>query len=412
MNRYEPNTSANSLESKANSSTFAFNSSEKITLLKIQMASATAVSCSQTLAAGGDVQTFLDSLASGQTGCLRAGTHSAPGLSFKNAGVTVASYPGERATIDLGTLQGTVRDTADNLIVQGIDFTTTDDHTIRVYGDDVTIMDSSFTNNSAAGTGACVGVGGTGGDANLAYNLRLYRNIFKFCGNTVDHLNHGIYAAHFRGLEIVDNIFYANGGYSIQLYPDGTNAFVRHNVIDGSSNLGQTARGGITIDSEPTSNYFSNTHTIEYNIIANTATPGITVRDTTGHIANSNCFYNNGTTTISVATGAGISQSGNVTADPMFVNQAGRDYRLSTGSPCLSVVQYDTVAKLAGVSTTPTSKIGDLNSDNLVNIFDLSILLSNYGKAQAQSTNSKTDLNSDGTVNIFDLSIILSKYGT
>ena len=64
-----------------------------------------------------------------------------------------------------------------------------------------------------------------------------------------------------------------------------------------------------------------------------------------------------------------------------------------------------------GEGGTP-SKAGDLNSDNIVNIFDLSILLSNYGKPQSQSTNTKTDLNADSTINIFDLSILLSKYGT
>jgi hypothetical protein len=58
-----------------------------------------------------------------------------------------------------------------------------------------------------------------------------------------------------------------------------------------------------------------------------------------------------------------------------------------------------------------STKTGDLNGDNVVNIFDLSILLSNYGKAQSQSNNAKTDLNNDGTINIFDLSILLSNYG-
>jgi hypothetical protein len=65
----------------------------------------------------------------------------------------------------------------------------------------------------------------------------------------------------------------------------------------------------------------------------------------------------------------------------------------------------------SGGPVTPTNKNGDLNNDNAVNIFDLSILLSNYGKTQAQSTNAKTDLNSDGNVNIFDLSTLLSNYG-
>ena len=49
---------------------------------------------------------------------------------------------------------------------------------------------------------------------------------------------------------------------------------------------------------------------------------------------------------------------------------------------------------------------GDLNSDNTVNVTDLSILLSNYG-----TSNTAADINSDGTVNILDMSILLSHYG-
>ncbi len=53
-----------------------------------------------------------------------------------------------------------------------------------------------------------------------------------------------------------------------------------------------------------------------------------------------------------------------------------------------------------------TNAQGDLNNDGVVNITDLSILLSNYS-----TTNTVADINSDGTVNILDLSILLSNYG-
>jgi hypothetical protein len=69
----------------------------------------------------------------------------------------------------------------------------------------------------------------------------------------------------------------------------------------------------------------------------------------------------------------------------------------------------DEVISTGGGGTT--AKTGDLNSDNLVNIFDLSILLSNYGKTKAQATNPACDLNNDSQINIFDLSILLSNYG-
>lgn len=49
----------------------------------------------------------------------------------------------------------------------------------------------------------------------------------------------------------------------------------------------------------------------------------------------------------------------------------------------------------------------DINSDNKVDIFDLSILLANWSKTGS----STSDLNSDSVINIFDLSLLLSKWG-
>jgi hypothetical protein len=53
------------------------------------------------------------------------------------------------------------------------------------------------------------------------------------------------------------------------------------------------------------------------------------------------------------------------------------------------------------ISARAAGVVGDLNNDGVVNVFDLSILLSNWG-----TTNAADDLNHDGTVNIFDLSML------
>lgn len=63
-------------------------------------------------------------------------------------------------------------------------------------------------------------------------------------------------------------------------------------------------------------------------------------------------------------------------------------------------IVYDT----AGGTTT---KIGDLNNDNRVDILDLSILLSRFNTSDTDA-----DLNNDGRVDLLDLSTLLSKWGS
>jgi hypothetical protein len=79
---------------------------------------------------------------------------------------------------------------------------------------------------------------------------------------------------------------------------------------------------------------------------------------------------------------------------------------------------YTVVAEdAAGNTSTPggpinvstlAQKPGDLNGDGLVDLFDLSILLSNWGLTNKP----QYDINANGIVDIFDLSILLSNYGT
>jgi hypothetical protein len=79
------------------------------------------------------------------------------------------------------------------------------------------------------------------------------------------------------------------------------------------------------------------------------------------------------------------------------------------------VAAYDAAGNTSAQSTAisvTTTKAGDVNGDNLVNIYDLSLLLSNYNKTTGQLTNTAIDINQDGVVDVFDLSILLSKYGS
>ncbi len=62
-------------------------------------------------------------------------------------------------------------------------------------------------------------------------------------------------------------------------------------------------------------------------------------------------------------------------------------------------------------AATPNALKGDINGDNVVNVTDLSLLLSNYGKLASASNNPNADVNADGAIGILDLSILLSNYG-
>jgi chitodextrinase len=76
-----------------------------------------------------------------------------------------------------------------------------------------------------------------------------------------------------------------------------------------------------------------------------------------------------------------------------------------------AVYAYDAAGNLSPSSnaltvSTLAQKTGDINLDNSIDIYDLSLLLSKWNL-----TDATTDLNHDGTVNVFDLSILLSNWG-
>lgn len=65
-------------------------------------------------------------------------------------------------------------------------------------------------------------------------------------------------------------------------------------------------------------------------------------------------------------------------------------------------------AEYIDLTTSPCP--GDLNSDGIVNIFDLILLLQNWG--QTPPANERADMNGDGTVNVFDLILLLQNWGS
>jgi hypothetical protein len=276
------------------------------------------------------VQAFVDSLESGDVGCLESGSYVTSGLELRTSGITLASVPGGRASIEV-TFASIARG-ADDVALKRLDLATSSVHTLRVYGDRALVEQCSFTNRHASGAGSCLGIGGS---EDMPDGVTVRGNRFEDCGANDTNLNHAIYAIAYTSLTIVDNVFSGTGAYTIQLYPDAHDTIVRHNVIDGSKEY--SVRGGLVADGT------SERHTIEHNVFAYTATTAVLLRVGSGHVVRSNCFWENEGGDVEGDADVAL----NVVADPRFVDREARDYRLAADSGCLAVVEYDTAARIA-----------------------------------------------------------------
>jgi hypothetical protein len=78
-----------------------------------------------------------------------------------------------------------------------------------------------------------------------------------------------------------------------------------------------------------------------------------------------------------------------------------------TPTPTSTPTPSPTPTSTSTPTPTPAPKVGDINADGAVNVFDLSLLLSAWA-----TPNTTADLNHDGLVNIFDISTLLSHWGT
>jgi hypothetical protein len=120
-------------------------------------------------------------------------------------------------------------------------------------------------------------------------------------------------------------------------------------------------------------------------------------------------------------TGTSMNTGARVLASSLHgTNKGGGTYNSTFGDSMWGAYRSridDWYASYVSGSTSCTSTKGaDINCDNNVNVTDLSILLSNYGKNTAQLASStpsypRADINSSGKVDIGDLSTLLTGYG-
>lgn len=183
-----------------------------------------------------NVQTLVERLQPGQTGCLRGTTATAPFsenvvIEDKNPSggdesnrITLMSYPGEVAKIrgHVAIEDSANRITVKQLVLEG----TPGAATARLEGDDLLITDNNIT-----GAAACVRVGVIQSTSDLmvrAERVGILRNRIHDCDTDAVNLGRTVYA------NVQTNLIYDNSAYGVKLAADADATFVYRNIIDGN----------------------------------------------------------------------------------------------------------------------------------------------------------------------------------
>jgi hypothetical protein len=304
-------------------------------------------------------QKLVDSLHSGQTGCLMGGTYDLAGgssgsqLKFNHGGssgapLTLQSFPGQKATLTGAAVY--VPGGSDYVTITNLNINThgVGGVGVQIMGAYDQITDDNITNLNTPGS--CIILGSDTGYGRAAYTL-VEDNVIHQCGyNPGDPFeDHGVYDDNTIGAVITNNIFWGMPyGWGVQLYPDSQGTQVTHNVIDNNGN-------GVVIGGNSAST--SSNNMVANNVISNSSNEyniqgywGGAVG--TGNVAKNNCVFHGSRGDVSLS--PGFSVSGNVSANPRYADAGSHSYTLQSGSPCLSVVGYDAAASVARSMDTAT----------------------------------------------------------
>jgi hypothetical protein len=288
-------------------------------------------------------QRLADSLGYGQTGCLRAGTFAGDNVEVTRPGITLTSYPGERATLR-GELK--IEKGADRVTVSNLNIDARSSYNI---GPLVFAANTTFDNVDVSDyhKGICFILGASDPSFGRALNTVIEESRIHDCGRLPStNGDHGIYVAHSDGAIIRDNWIYGNTDRGIQLYPDSQGTQVYGNVIDGNGEGIIISGDGDTASSNNLvfGNVISNSR-IRWNV--ESLWPNGIVGS--GNVVRDNCLwasnpspgqYNRGGGIIVPSHGPrGFSVSRNVVARPQFAAAAAGDLRLPNGSRCGALLQ-------------------------------------------------------------------------
>jgi hypothetical protein len=280
-------------------------------------------------------QKLASSLAPGETGCLEAGTYN-ENVTFRTGGtagapITLASYPGQTATI-VGRIY--VAEGADYTTLTGLDLDGANPGLLESPTIDANHVTFSYDNVTNDHTGICFGIGSA--TWGWATDTLITHDRVHDCGQLpATNLQHAFYIGGATDTTIEWNLIYANADRGIQLYPEALGTTIDHNIIDdnGEGILISGAEGVASSDTNVYDNVISDAnvrHDVEsYWPAGNPVGVGNTVHD--------NCVWGGVEGTIDTSSG-GYTASNNLTVNPEFVNAAAHDYEMNPASPCLSLV--------------------------------------------------------------------------
>jgi hypothetical protein len=304
------------------------------------------------------------SLAPGQTGCLRAGTYGNTSTwdDLAKSGtsgnpITIMSYPGETAHVDgyvdieadYTTLTGLTVDGSNTLYSNPTgpcgNMVASDPLTIEGQNDIFEYND--FTQSIPSIRGVAIGIGFWGG-ASAGNNAIVRYNKIHDVGScqAYDHL---IYLSHGNNVQIYDNWMWNDpNGWGVQVYPAATNANIYNNVIDAAGS-GFVIGGSSTVSG----------NTIDHNVVMNStglvnaATTGAAITTCcglgTGNTFDTNDSYHNPAGIGTANTG--LSLASNITTNPDLIDPANHDYAPAPGSPVAGWGLWN--GNPAGSTTTP-----------------------------------------------------------
>jgi hypothetical protein len=222
------------------------------------------------------------------------------------------------------------------------------------------------------------------GDANGHYGIAWYPSIVgnrvhdcgnKLTGSPTYPSGHALYLEADRYAHVADNVIYdtnyggTTGGRGIQLWPDSENATIENNLVDNANQWSIIISGGagyptgVTHDALVRNNIFTNP--VEHNVTS--AWWGLDPQS--GNVVTGNCVFGAPAGDFDFQTWLGkvsYGVSSNVHANPLYVNRAAKDFRLSSGSPCAgkgpASIQPGSTTSSSAPAPAPSSSTGGSSS--------------------------------------------------